>query len=160
MYKLIKKSSNQKMFFLHDESAPESKDAWYFLANHVFAFASKINIGDVFDIQTEKKNGDNYIIRIMKEGASAASTNGYKKDFPFRKKEDKPAFKPYSKSPEEQEQIRRCNSMTAASVIVAALINTGAVKPEAAMQTVTSMFDGLLAKLEDGLIKREETVVS
>ena len=155
MYKLIKKSSNKKMFLLQDEAKPTEKAVWFFLAPHTFKFAETVNDGDVFDIQTEKKNLKDYIIRITKSGAPTHETVGASRPAwtPPAKKEP---WKPYTKSPEEQEQIRRCNSMTAASVITAALINTGNVKKDDALATLTTVFDEVLAKLEEGLTQKTE----
>lgn len=151
MYKLTRISSNKKMFELQDETKPTEKPIWYFLANHVLKFAESIQVGDTFDIQSEMKNMKPYIIRINKQGSSAPRAEskpaGEEKKAPWTPPQKK-EWKPYTKSPEEQEQIRRCNSMTAASVVVAALINAKALAPEAVSEAVDKFFNEFLDKLE------------
>ena len=152
MYKLTRISSNKKMFELADEAKPEAKPVWYFLANHVLKFAESIQVGDAFDIETEKKNMKDYIIRINKKGgaprAESRTASGPQEEKKVWTPPQKKEWKPYTKSPEEQEQIRRCNSMTAASVVVAALINAKALAPEAVSESVDKFFHEFLGKLE------------
>ena len=71
--------------------------------------------------------------------------------------EVEPAEEPSQLSPEEQEQIRRCNSMTAASVLVAALINTNVIKTkDEALSTLKESFEEVLSKLEECLNDKEK----
>lgn len=116
--KLIKKGTAGKMVLIGEDSKSAK---WYVIGENVQKFISGYNENDPISIRSEKVNGKDVLTFISKGGngslPSAASQPESRlgEDKPVGKSAYTPTTKSYTKSPEEQNTIKRQAIMHAVS---------------------------------------------
>lgn len=148
MFTLVQKSFKGDMFRLEDSNTKKAR--WYFLDEKVRNFGKTITEGRKFDIVTEDRDGKSkegkdikqpWIVRINTGDTNEValpSTSTEATSQPYVKKE----WKPYSKTPEEQNTIVRQSVGHMASRVVAGLARRDDVK----LNEIEALIDGIYNK--------------
>jgi hypothetical protein len=152
VFTVAKKAMSGKSIALKNAENP--KGEWFNLAQNVQPYMKSYNVGDKVEVSFKDIDGVQVVSFIKKADDSSTSKTASKVSKVVES--NKSTFKPYSKTPEEQQLIVKQSVLASSARIVAALVATGEIKSHEVLALTEEVFNSSLALVNGSTVAKTD----